>query len=354
MRPVFLILAAACLLTILPARGQSLQLRVPFIPTPVKIMDSLTLYYELYLTNHSANAIQLDTLTILDAKNKTVFRRRLPTTNLLPNDSTIAYIELTLPPDPLVTALTHRIDYRPVNNNKSGESITLVLPPPTNISLGNPLRQGPWCAVYQPSWETGHRRKRYTRDGITRIPGRFAIDFIRLDQQGKYASGNSDSITSWLGYGADVLAVADGNIVAALDTFPESPTLSGHPKWPAEKATGNYICLQIGSNEFVFYEHLKPGSIKVTAGQPVRKGEVIAALGFTGQSTGPHLHLHMANSPSPLGSEGIPFVFGNFMLLGSYDNFGDFGRSRWSPLPDHYRPERKQERPPPNAVIVFQ
>lgn len=344
MRSAFLILSTAFLITNLPANGQSLQLRVPFISSPVNIKDSLTLYYELCLTNHSTDTIRLDTLTILDATNKTVFHRKPQAAPLLPGDSAIVFIELTLPHDPPPTSLTMVT---------LASSTTITIPPPTTITLGNPLRQGPWCAVYLPSWETGHRRKRFTRDGITRIPGRFAIDFIRLDQQGKYTSGNSDSVTSWLGYGADVLAVADGSVVAALDTFPESPTLSGHPRWPPEKATGNYICLQLRANEFVFYEHLKPGSIKVKAGQRVKKGEPIATLGFTGQSTGPHLHLHMANGPSPLGSEGIPFVFENFKLLGSYDNFGDFGRSRWSPLPDQFVPERRRERPPPNAVIVF-
>ena len=240
MRPIFLLLAAASLVAKLPAGAQSLELHIPFTPTPVKIKDSLTLYYELYLTNNSADTIRLDTLTIVDAKNKTVFRRRQSASILLPHDSAVVFVELTIPHHPPIETLTHRIAYRSTDYRRIRElSALVVLPSPTKIILGNPLRQGPWCAIYQPSWATGNRQKRYTRDGITRIPGRFAIDFIRLDQQGKYTSGNSDSIVSWLGYAADVLAVADGTIIAALDTFPQSPTLSGHPKWPAEKATGN-------------------------------------------------------------------------------------------------------------------
>lgn len=67
---------------------------------------------------------------------------------------------------------------------------------------------------------------------------------------------------------------------------------------------------------------MKPKSIKVKTGQKVKKGDAIASLGFTGQTTGPHLHFHEADADSPLGAEGIPFVFEQFEILGSYADFG--------------------------------
>src|SRR5690606_36874965 len=107
------------------------------------------------------------------------------------------------------------------------------------------------------------------------------------------------------------------------------PTLEGHPAYPAEMATGNCVSLDIGGGKFVFYEHLKPGSVSVVKGQRVRKGDTIDALGFTGQSTGPHLHFHLAGKNSPLGAEGIPFVFGVFENLGGFSDFRDLGRKKW-------------------------
>jgi Peptidase family M23 len=54
--------------------------------------------------------------------------------------------------------------------------------------------------------------------------------------------------------------------------------------------------LDLGQGKFAFYEHLKSGSVVVRKGQHVKKGQTIAALGYTGQSTGPHLHFHVADS----------------------------------------------------------
>jgi murein DD-endopeptidase len=361
----------------LQSYAQPLDLRTSYVPAPVKIDGHETLYYELWVTNPSADTIQLNSLSVLAAKDSlpcfsakdaglkkrlgspTVGQRRQPAGILLPGDTAVIYIEFSLPDDKMIGSLFHRLDFiiignvdHPLEQFVQGAPVSLI--GSAEISLGNPLKGGPWCAVYEPSWVIGHRRVIYTVGGKSRIPGRFAIDFMKLDEKGKYASGNEDSIAGWFGYGADVLAVADGTIAAAKDSFPESATLSGHPKYASDKATGNYICLKIGENEFVFYEHLRPGSIRVTPGQSVKRGEMIASLGFTGQTTGPHLHLHVADDSSPLGSEGIPFVFDNFDLLGTFNDFSVFGRSPWTPLPAKDASKRKNERPPPNSVIKFQ
>jgi murein DD-endopeptidase len=372
---LFTILIVSGVCARLQSYGQLLQLRTSYIPTPVKINGKATLYYELYVMNNSADTIQLNSLTILDDKDSLplfvakdaglksrlgtagVSQRRQPAGNLSPGDSTVIYIELSLPNDKVNTTLVHQLNFTSWSvDHFQGQFIQgapVIVSGLSEITFGNPLRGGPWCAIYGPSWELGHRRKIYTVGGKPRIPGRFAIDFMKLDEKGRYASGNEDSIAGWFGYGAEVLAVADGTIFAIQDSFPESPTLSGHPKYSSAEATGNYICLKISENEFVFYEHLKPGSMRVAPGQSVKRGSVIALLGFTGQTTGPHLHLHIANDSSPLGSEGIPFVFENFEFLGSYDNFEDFGRSPWTPLGDEHAKKRKKERPPPNSVIKF-
>jgi murein DD-endopeptidase MepM/ murein hydrolase activator NlpD len=189
-------------------------------------------------------------------------------------------------------------------------------------------------------------------DEKRRIPGRFAIDFIKLNDQGLYANGSDNEIKNWYGYGADVLAVSDGVVASVRDDFSESATLSEHPRYPADKATGNYISIDIGKERVVFYEHLKPGSTKVKPGQKIKKGDVIAALGFTGQTTGPHLHFHVADKNSPLGAEGIPFVFERFTVLGSYADMEKFGKELWTPVKNSNQMIR-EERPGPNAVIEF-
>ncbi|NIG54544.1 M23 family metallopeptidase [Chitinophaga sp. Cy-1792] len=350
---------------------QSVDMHIPFMPGSVIINGKPAVYYELYLTNFSNDSISLekmDVLNVVDSSVVATFGRddlmnrfsRLglqlqDKENIIaPGNSRVVYLELQH--DKNNAQLVHRLSFTLSQGNKKqafsvlGAPLSLSGKPP--IVLGAPLSGGPWVAVYDPAWSRGHRRVIYTVDGKARIPGRFAIDFIKLDKQGHYANGDNNVVKNWYGYAAAVLAVSDGVISATRNDFQESSTLSGHPECPAGKATGNYISLDIGNNCIAFYEHLKPGSIKVVPGQRVKKGDVIAALGFTGQTTGPHLHFHVADQRSALGAEGIPFVFEHFTVLGSYIDFSKFGKERWTPVNDASS-MITAERPASNSVIKF-
>jgi murein DD-endopeptidase MepM/ murein hydrolase activator NlpD len=163
------------------------------------------------------------------------------------------------------------------------------------VALDPPLRGGPWLAIYDPAAVSGHRRALFAIDGRARIPARFAIDWIK---QGADSGG----------YGEDVLAAGDAVVSAAVDRFPE-PTIP----ITLDNSAGNYITLDFGGGRFVFYEYLKPGSIRVKRGDRVHGGDVIALLGKSGSvSSGAHLHFHVADVNASLGAEGVPFVFKTF------------------------------------------
>lgn len=363
------------LVSITRAFGQpyqrSLEMRILHKPEVVIIEGKPTAYYELVLTNFSSDSVELKKLSVLNTSDSTEyisFNKEdikkncspigIPQTGhetiLRPGGSSVVYIELTLQDVKQSESAVHRLEFEFKDTNKDSRSeigAATDFAKDNKLVLGAPLKDGTWAAVYEPSWKLGHRRVIYTINGVARIPGRYAIDFIRLDNQGRFANGNDVEIKNWYGYANDVLAVADGMVVSTLNDFPESPTLSAHPKYTADKATGNYISIDIGNNRFAFFEHLKPGSIKVRPGQRVKKGDVIASLGFTGQTTGPHLHFHIADANSPLGAEGMPFVFERFTVLGSYPDFEKFGKMLWTPLEN--QSVIIEERPRPNSVIKF-
>jgi murein DD-endopeptidase len=221
--------------------------------------------------------------------------------------------------------------------------------PQDPIVLDAPLRSGPWIAIYDPVLKGGHRTAIYTVGDRARIPGRFAIDFITLPAFGALPRDPAERPADGNGFGAAVLAVADGTIAAAVD---DTSDRTPQPV-PAESASGNYIALDVGGGRFAFYEHLQQGSILVKPGQRVSSGDVIAKLGSSGStSIGPHLHFHVADTNSLLGADGMPFVFRLFTSLGEFESIQALqAGERW--IPAGSARGFTNSRPPPNAVISF-
>jgi len=349
-----------------------LAMRVPQPPVPVAVEGSSQLVYELHLTNSARQPLTLQRIEILDAKGRTLLARiggdllgsRLhpvdnPTAGkeplaVSPGGRGVVYLEVALEGDAGLLELEHRVTFH-LPGRAAQQSVGARIPikeGPAPV-LAAPLRGGPWVAIHSPAWERGHRRVIYTVDDRERIPGRHAIDWMKVDAGGRVARGDRDRVENWLGYGAEVLAVADAKVVAVRDDFPESATMSAHRNPPPEEATGNYIVLDIGNGRYAFYEHLKPASIRVKAGERVHRGQVIASLGFTGQTAGPHLHFHVADAKSPLGAEGIPFVIEGFTVLGTYGDIGRLGKAPWEPAADEGGVGYAEEKPAPNVVLLF-
>jgi len=57
------------------------------------------------------------------------------------------------------------------------------------------LRGGPWIAIYDPLLSGGHRTAIYTLDSRAGIPGRFAIDWIRLPPGGAFEKDRRPEVT---------------------------------------------------------------------------------------------------------------------------------------------------------------
>jgi murein DD-endopeptidase len=270
-----------------------------------------------------------------------------------PGLRTIVYFNIPLSALAGLRTIRHKVD---VTTADAREPLSLVggsTPLDTQVlpRLSPPLRGGPWAAVYDPALQQGHRRVFYTVDGRARIPGRFAIDWFKIDGQGRSLVGAAGQTTDSLGYGADVLAVADAVVAATRDNFPEPQTLAGIHRVAIGDATGNYVALDLGHGRFAFYEHLKPG-LRVKPGDRVSTGQVIAALGFTGQTTSPHLHFHVSDANAPLAAEGRPFHLDHVEELGSFSSLDAFDRG------DAWRRGSQSSRdgydlPGPQVVVHF-
>ena len=378
-RNLFRLYASLCLLWLAtPVQAQTLQesfdLHVPMPPTPVAIDGQTRLFYELHLSNFSRRPLDPVRIEVLDAASGTLLatfegdalERQLDRSGLQwkatagapiePGRRGIVFFELALPPGTAMpAALMHRIDYRAAAGEGDASRVEGAMVPVERepaMTLGPPLRGGPWIAIHDPAWERGHRRVLYAIDGKARTPGRFAVDWVKLDAQGRKSARAGDSVAKAYSHGEDVLAVADATVASVRDGLPERQRLSERSDHALATGGGNTVVLDLGGGRFAHYGHLRPGSTRVVAGQRVRRGQKIAEVGFTGSASNPQLHFNLADGASALGSEGLPFAIDRFRSLGRYMRIGDVGSVPWVPRGDG-EPTRERELPAGNSVVMF-
>ncbi len=191
-------------------------------------------------------------------------------------------------------------------------------------SIGPPLRGGVWLAGNGPAPGTGHRRALIPVGGTPSIAQRFAIDYVKVGDDQRTFTGDQLSNASYHAYGQDALAVGDGIVVATKDGIPENiPGANSRAvAISLETVGGNHVIVDLGGGRFAFYAHLQPGSLRVKLGERVRTGQVVGLVGNSGNSTEPHLHFHLSDGNSPLGSEGVPYIHESFELVGRCQSFG--------------------------------
>lgn len=357
-----------------PKVHQAIDVEVPIPPEPARTATGTQLVYELHVTNFAPTPIELTHLEIRAQEDGRILRdlRASELANLIghpgvpadagkrtiaPGTRAVIYLELTVDTFRLPRALSHRmglrIDQGAVREDFEVESgpVSVRMPPP--LQLGPPLRGGPWVAIYDPAANRGHRRVIDAVNGRARIPGRFAIDWIKVNEHGQYTHDDATRIINWYGYGAEVLAVADAQVAAVRDGIGESAVVTT-VRGDLENASGNYVALDLGQGRYAFYEHLKTGSVAVKAGDRVKRGQVLGRLGYTGDSTGPHLHFHVSDGVRPVEAEGMPYVLERFDMLGAYASLEAFGKGQpWSVHARGASSRRSMEFPLPGAVVNF-
>jgi hypothetical protein len=373
-----LVLAASPRMTLAQARAplaQTLDVAVHRAPETVTIGGRAHLVHELHLTNFLRTEVAVTGIQVLDgdrasgaiadlrgddltgALGRPGVRVAADTRRIAPASRAVAYFWIELPPGTQPPrAVRHRVEMQVMG---PADSVSLAFEGPRTlvggddaVVIGPPLRGGTWAAVYLPRLVGGHRTVFYTMDGTARIPGRFAIDFVRLGADGTYTAETTNDRN---GYGAEVLAVADGRVVQAMDDIADNVGAPAAAARTLENATGNFVAIDIGNGKFAFYEHLQHGSVAVKPGDRVRRGQVIGRLGNSGStSIGPHLHFHVSDAASALGAEGLPFAFSGFEVLGGFPSIEALrAGSRWLAAPADRAGERRHERPAPISVVRF-
>jgi hypothetical protein len=205
----------------------------------------------------------------------------------------------------------------------SGSGTVRVVNHESQNAYGFPV-SGRWLVAAAPSLH-GHHRWASIQE--------FALDLVRLGDGGLSHRGEGIELDQYYGYGAAVIAVADGTVAAASDGMEESNadlqqgdesdrayfgrTLELQQKLLSKgfaATMGNHVSIEHANGEFSHYLHLKNGSVAVEVGDRVERGQRIGALGHSGNSTEPHLHFHLSDGASLDYSRGIPIEFDDIRI----------------------------------------
>ena len=122
------------------------------------------------------------------------------------------------------------------------------------------------------------------------VKGSMAEGEIAMVATDSFITPSRGAVTSGFGErwgkmhsGMDIGAESGSPIIAALDG------IISYAGW--EQGYGNTITIKHADNIVTLYGHCS--KINVVLGQPVNKGDIIGAVGSTGNSTGPHLHFEV-------------------------------------------------------------
>lgn len=190
-----------------------------------------------------------------------------------------------------------------------------------------------------PIWVAADQRPLSTH-GV--IPGCAAAGLARECVSLAFFSGDPRDVRSYHAYGAEVRSVADATVVRVKHGLPDNipRTAAGFETAvpvTMETVAGNSVVLDLGDGQYAYYAHLKPGSVRVRTGDRVRRGEVVGAIGNSGDAREPHLHFQVTNGADILASEGLPYVIDRFRMK----------------RPEGTWQERRKEFPPGDATIDF-
>jgi hypothetical protein len=338
--PLVSLTAVSAQATPAPANGATLTPLLPLVPSPPRWFTGsdqrVHLVYELQLTNAfpvpvtvtsvvARDAVTGQRVAALNGKALTAAMSLLSTptvvTTAIPASGIgVVWLDIALASwEDVPAAVSNEVTVSvppglpvPESIAFTGPAVDVDLRPP--VVIGPPLTGPGWLAAGS-CCDGPHRRAYQPIDGLLYLSQRFAIDFNALDAEDRLVVGDPAQNASYPSFGRRVVAVAAGAVVTAVDQYPDqAPNDPQHVT--LENADGNHVVVDLGDGRYAFYAHLKAGSVKVLAGDLVQPGQEIGELGNSGSSTGPHLHFHVMNGPSPLAADGLPYVFADFELSG--------------------------------------
>jgi murein DD-endopeptidase MepM/ murein hydrolase activator NlpD len=190
------------------------------------------------------------------------------------------------------------------------------------VLLALPFR-GTWLTRNSPA-------RRVPSHGTHLFATTYAMDFIAVRGRRTATTWDwrtvlaTEEIQRFFAFGQPILAPAAGTVVAVHDGEPDhvarrsqlalvpyAVTQASRLRRGAGAIAGNHLILRLEpGGAYVVLAHLRAGSITVRAGDRVVAGQDLGACGNSGNSTQPHLHIQVMDSPDAFTARGFPWPSG--------------------------------------------
>jgi murein DD-endopeptidase MepM/ murein hydrolase activator NlpD len=288
--------------------------------------------FDILIRNDGDKPLEVSELRVywLDGSGRAVMERRVDGNGVAPSIKALAFAplkpgeaRLAFNPFPVIPAdigpgsVGVEVELSP--SEGEGASVTgsaradLRAPPASALKLTLPLA-GKVLVWDGHDLLSHHRRWDYSHPalvgfGFSSNAMRYSYDLVRVDGEGRRVVGDPARNENHLSFGLPVRAPADGVVVAIENgqtddgkfdpsTFKARPNL----------VLGNHVIIRHADGLYSALGHLKQGSVTVKAGDAVKAGQAVAAVGNSGTSMFPHLHYQLMDGPT-FASEGVPSAF---------------------------------------------
>ena len=140
-----------------------------------------------------------------------------------------------------------------------------------------------------------------------------AFDIVMVDENNRSFKTNGRTNEDYYAFGQPLIAPCDAEVVSVIEGVKDNIPGEMNPA----QVTGNSVVLKTAANEYILFAHFKLNSIKVKAGDSVKKGQLLGLCGNSGNSSEPHLHFHIQDKENMLASTGVKCYFEKILVNGS-------------------------------------
>ena len=147
--------------------------------------------------------------------------------------------------------------------------------------------------------------------------GKYALDIVKLNAWGFRAKGFIPlKLDAYDIFGDKLFAPCSGEIILVENEINDNIPFQMN----SENPMGNHVVLYCEGYS-VLMAHLKKNSVDVSLGSYVKEGDFVGVVGNSGNSSEPHLHIHVVKGSVSNHTDiieksmGIPMIFNNRFLV---------------------------------------